>query len=276
MSENLEQESDASRKRPRKRSPKYPAYGLRDCIAKAKVIYEEEDENLVPLEAVAEHWQSKPTSSAFQQSISALKQFGLLIEEGAGANRSFRLSQLALDIAVHEEDSREYTTAIKKAALSPSIHAELWEKYKGKLPKSDASIRVFLLRERDDGRFNKSYVDAFIDQFRTTIAFAKLSDGDIINGSEDNDAEITDEQNMGVDVVDKFAGRKGSQETTGGGFSPPKAPPGTRDFPLYTSTSRGALFVPEQMTEKDFDLFELQVKNSLAVIKATGVVPNES
>lgn len=55
------------------------------------------------------------------------------------------------------------------------------------------------------------------------------------------------------------------------GISSSKQPPGMRDFPLYTSKSRGALYVPEKMSQKDFELLKNQITNSLLVIAATAV-----
>jgi hypothetical protein len=57
------------------------------------------------------------------------------------------------------------------SALSPTLHAELWNKYKAEgLPPNDV-IRHYLVFERN---FNPDSVDGFIAQFRDTIAYAKL------------------------------------------------------------------------------------------------------
>jgi hypothetical protein len=62
-------------------------------------------------------------------------------------------------------------------------------------------------------------------------------------------------------------------------FAQPDAPPalakGMRDFPLYTTTHKGGLYVPERMSQKDFDLLKTQIQNSLAIIHATAVEPNQ-
>jgi hypothetical protein len=167
----------------RTRSPSYPSFGLEEAIRKAQLLYDAEDRHPIPIDAVAEHWSHALKSSSLLQGVSALKQFGLLTDEGSGEDRRVRLSDLALDILLHDDGSEESAAAIKEAALKPKIHRELWEKYHGKLPSADSSIRHYLLRDRKEGVFNRDYVDAFISQFRSTIGFAGLHQSDTNAGS---------------------------------------------------------------------------------------------
>ena len=158
----------------RVRSPAYPAFSLEACIEKANLLYQSEDSHWAPLEAVASHWDYKVNNSSFLQYISAMKQFGLLDEEGSKESRKLRLAELALDIVTYDQNHSKWIQAIENAALRPRIHQELWAKYDRKLPSQDVSIRVYLIREREEGLFNKDHVDGFIKQFRDTISFAKL------------------------------------------------------------------------------------------------------
>lgn len=50
----------------------------------------------------------------------------------------------------------------------------------------------------------------------------------------------------------------------------------TRDFPLYTTGHRGMLYVPEVMTQADFNLLKKQIANALEVIEATSVDDDHS
>ncbi len=174
-------------KKKRVRSPSYPSVNLEQCLEKVEVIYKAEDRHHVPLEALAQHLGYKPNNSVFQGYISALKQFGLLDEEGARDSRRFKLTNLALDLVTYTADHPKWIRAVQDVALKPKIHKELWEKYEQKLPKEDISIRIYLIREREDGLFNKDYVDSFINQFRQTLRFAKLTLPDK-NGEESDGA----------------------------------------------------------------------------------------
>jgi hypothetical protein len=169
-----------------KRSPAYPAIGLEEAIDRADALYSEADEHFVPLETAAESWGYKIVGSSAAQIISALKQFGLLEEKGSKDKREVKLTNMALDILVHQEGSHERCEAVKKAALFPKIHRELWDKYEGKLPPNDTTIRVYLIRQREEGTFNRAHVDGFIEQFRGTLSFAGLNGGNIINPSDDD------------------------------------------------------------------------------------------
>jgi hypothetical protein len=60
--------------------------------------------------------------------------------------------------------------ALQRAALTPSIHRELWEKY-GNAPPSDANLKWILTRERG---FTETGAAEFIRVYKDTVAFAKL------------------------------------------------------------------------------------------------------
>jgi hypothetical protein len=167
------------------RSPAYPAIGLEEAIAKADLIYQIEHEHFANIEAIASHWETTVTNGNFQTALAALKQFGLIVDEGKNEDRRAQLTDLAKDILEHPGDSPKRQELLRTAALTPKIHRELWEKYKGKLPQEDVSIRFYLVRERDGSRFNPNHVDSFIAQFRSTIAFAKLTESDIITPADE-------------------------------------------------------------------------------------------
>jgi hypothetical protein len=167
-------------KRGRIRSPAYPAIGLEEALTRAKQIYEQEDRHLVAVDVAGSHWGYKPSSSGGLQIVSALKQFNLATEEGSKDRRQIRLSQLAIELLNCEENSARWRELVRTAALAPKIHGELWDRYSGHLP-SDATLRMYLVVQREPIKFNKAYVDAFIGQFRSTVAFAKLSNEDIID-----------------------------------------------------------------------------------------------
>lgn len=110
-----------------------------------------------------------------------MRAFGLFDTIGEGAGATVKLSTRGLDIASdYPRESPEWVTAVKKAALSPKVHNQLWQKY-GASPPPDDELRRYLLR---DLKFNDNSVGGFIEEYKTTIAFAKLSTEDIIGGGE--------------------------------------------------------------------------------------------
>lgn len=134
--------------KPRTRSPAYPSMGLEEAIERARLLYERVQDHLVPLQSIAVEWETNTKSSVFMQTISALKQFGLLEDEGKGEERQAKISSLAKTIINHQDSSRERDSALKIAALFPKIHQEIWLKYKGGLPPADSPIRAYLLERK--------------------------------------------------------------------------------------------------------------------------------
>ena len=84
--------TEASSKKKRERSPAYPAISLRESIERVQTLWQNEKRNAVPISVAASHWDYAAKSSGAFQTISALKQYGLLTDEGIGDKRNVRLS----------------------------------------------------------------------------------------------------------------------------------------------------------------------------------------
>lgn len=164
------------------RSPSYPDLDLREAIEKAQVLWERENRHLAPVVTIQEHWGFRANTGPGLRAVAALKKFGLLMDEGRGESRQARLTELALSIVLDQrEDNTERSTAIRRAALLPPIHLDLWEQYQGDLP-SDSTLQYFLQKQR---RFSPAGASALIEEFRSTIEFAQLHDFDSIALDED-------------------------------------------------------------------------------------------
>ena len=165
------------------RSPSYPAIDLEVAIGLARRVYPAA-KHALGADVIAKEWDYKGLSSASPR-IAALKHFGLFTEENGGKDRMLRLSDLAFHIMVDPEyESAMCREAIKKAALNPSLHSELWGKWADELP-PDGEIRRYLERERN---FNPNYVERFIQEYKATISFAQLSGEEIGHDSGGNES----------------------------------------------------------------------------------------
>lgn len=231
----------------RTRSPAYPFINLEEAIRYAKLAYDEEDRHPFTPEAAASHWDYKATSSAVSQIVSALKQFGLLIEEPGNGIRRVRLSPLALDLMVHEDENDLHRCELlKRAALNPKIHREIWDKYGGKLP-SDTSLKIYLLREREGVPFNKDQVDRFISQLRDTIRFANLAPDDKIppvGRTSDEAEEDGDGGDGGYDDEQHPSPRRRSMQ------------PGVKEDVFSLDEGQVVLKYPERLSPESFEDFE--------------------
>ena len=164
----------------RERSPEYPAFDLEEAVNKARLLYQAERRNAAPMNAVLKHWGYSPKSGAGIRAVSTLEKFGLAVSEGSGDNRKVRLSENGFNILVDgRPDSLDRLRILQEAALKPTAHAELWEKYPNGLPSED-TLR-FELQKRG---FSEGAANDLIEEYRDTLAFAKLEQGAILTGGE--------------------------------------------------------------------------------------------
>jgi len=252
----------------RHRSPNYPFIGLEKAIERTRQIYDQDRRHEVPMKVACEQrWEYKPGGSQADQTIAALKAYGLIDVNGNGNSRTIRVSDRAYRILLNATDASE---RIKDAALSPAINGELWQKYgTDGLPTNDL-IRHYLIFER---HFNEDIVDSFIANFRETISFAKLDSSDKIRADVlsglDNEPNPSDEGG-GKMIQDAGQGQQRQNQP------PPPPLVGQKDFPLYLSNNKRAiLYVPATMTAKDYELLKRQIDNHMAIIEATSVADDK-
>jgi hypothetical protein len=158
---------DEAESRKKIRSPSFPFIGLREALERARAFYEAEQRNAARPETAAAHWGYSPKSSGGKQTVAALRSFGLL--EG---DSLVKLSGRALRILLDErEGSEERSRLVQQAALMPSVHARLWERYGAELP-SPQTLRLSLIL--DEG-FNENSVDDFLAEYRETLEYARLT-----------------------------------------------------------------------------------------------------
>ena len=182
----MDEQSKEPQKRKRVRSPNYPGIDLEEALERARVLHRYEDRNTAPINVVLGHWGYKANSGPGLVVVAAMKKFGLATDEGSGDKRKVKLSDAALRIILDErDDPSDRLKALQDAALSPTIHAELWQKYGGSLP-SDQTLKYHL---RNDRKFTEGGAEEFIRQFRSTLAFAKLGNGGKLSGDEEDKEE---------------------------------------------------------------------------------------
>lgn len=169
------------------RSPAYPRVDLKTALDRAQQVYQHENKNRAPRSAIFEHWGYKLKSDSARTTLASLRYYGLVNVEGRGDGRTAQLTDLALDILLdNREDTSERENLIKKAALTPTINAELWNEYKGNFP-SHQSLKYSLLREKG---FTERGVEDFISSYQSTLEFAKLtSDSDTPTPDEGKEHE---------------------------------------------------------------------------------------
>jgi hypothetical protein len=186
-------------KKPRKagkRSPGYPMISLEEAIEKAKVLWDKDKNNVIPIDAAYEHLGYKAKGGYGARILAALKKFGLISDSQNG----IRLTSDAVDLMLHEPGSGDYENIIGKLFLKPSIYEKLYGEYEGQLP-SDATLRVKLIK---DYEFNPDSVEDFINGFRRTIEFARIAENKEIRLDKKNTK--SDERSINTSLIDSSIG----------------------------------------------------------------------
>jgi len=240
----------ADSKTPRTRSPNYPSIDLKTAVAKLTPLFNGMKRHSVGVETAVQLMEYKYTSSSGKLALGAMRSYGFFENERSQTDSLVKLSTRALDIAVdYEEGSEEWWVAVKKAALSPKIHADLWNRYGTQLP-PDTELRRYLIREL---KFNDNAVGPLIAEYKTTIEFAKLSDSDTI---EDADREEDEDDHAGGLQFDlgNLMGYQPQPPAPQKKDPPkPKDGPTMRDLPItLPSLAVAVLRVPVPMSEADF------------------------
>jgi hypothetical protein len=219
IDENQTPEADQNQpaRAPKHRSPSYPAIDLRTAIARAATVQEIAGTHAAPVATVIQAWGYRPKTSGGLQTLAALKKFGLAEDEGKREARQLRLSTLGRELLFYRSnpESSDWKERIRKAALAPGIHAELWAKYAGNLP-ADQVIQYYLVFDR---KFSEVAAKDLLSEFRRTLAYAGV---DAQDGS-DTTANVSDEEEHSdsEDESEQIMGPTALQEPE----TQPRAPP---------------------------------------------------
>lgn len=193
------------------RSAPYPAIILSKAIERANSLHINALHHSVPMVVVAEAWSYTVKSSGLFGAIAALKQYGLVLDEGTGQKRRFRLTDDAMRIIKDpDSNSEKRNAALSRCALSPIIYKELWEKFgvAGASGKTDMLIKTHLTLDRaEEGHatYSDGAADDIISGYQKTATFAGLL----------NHEDLSSERNeVGKDVSDFDVGLGDNMETS--------------------------------------------------------------
>jgi hypothetical protein len=247
----------------RTRSPEHPAITLEEAIRRTEILYNQEDLNQVPVATVLDHWGYTRRSGLGQRILAALRHYGLLEEKGSGQQRVVWLSDIGKVLVLKDRDDPEWVKACQEAALAPSIHAQLWDKWEGnrRLP-SDSTIRWELANRG----FNRKAIDGFSATLRDTLEFANLLD----DGSHDTPSGGSDAPDAREPEPDPPAKEPDNSPGSAGPPMPSTDTSATKDWDLnipLVSGGQAVLRIPIPLSETDFELVKAVVNANLDALK---------
>lgn len=169
---------------------RFPFISLEKALGRARELYEgDKAVRWMPVTTAFELWKYSPKSSGGFQTISALKSYGIIDDEGANAERKLRLSAKGKHYFLDERDE-ERRKILAEFALTPALFRSLWEKsgWSEGLP-ADPVARSHLKIERG---LNDQSARALLSILKDNVQYAGLSADDVApppNESEDDDAD---------------------------------------------------------------------------------------
>lgn len=234
--------SNENEPKTRMRSPAYPSISLPVAVDAVRKLWDAQRKGELHIDSALKVLGYSSRNGAALRIIAALNHYGLIEENGSKDTRRIRLSEPAQDIIHLPESEPRRQKALREAALLPTIHFSLWERYGAQLP-DDAAIRPFLVRDKN---FNDAMVGTVIANYRSTLEFAKM--------------DTPGDDNADVETVAPAPKSRGFADW------PPVAPPPVavtpkelsmttleNELPVLVGNNRVAR-IPFPMAADDFDL----------------------
>jgi hypothetical protein len=242
--------------RPRaQRSPSYPAIDLEEALRRTRELWNVAKRHPAQVGAVQRAWGYGPKSSGGKLALAALKKFGLIEDEGSKEARRVRVSRLGQELLMHSAnpESSEYRERLQRAALTPTIHQELWREYGGEIP-DDSVVAPQLVLDRN---FSEGGARELLRNYRRTLAFAGLPGADA-SLSENGEDEIQDLEEEPPDLAPKHHSvtfKKATSSGKGGAVATDITPQGSSQVyrVKLVGGSQVAIQLPEQMSEESWE-----------------------
>lgn len=156
-------------KTPKHRSPNFPAIGLEEALKKVKTIYDKDGMVGSYIGAIFENLGYSGRNGLSVSVFAALKKFNLIREE----NKLIFVTEFAESILTAATGEFK-DPLIKEAALNPEMYSKLWMDFSTRIP-SDPTLKEHL---RNKYKFNEKSIIKFITDFRATLEFANLKEGE--------------------------------------------------------------------------------------------------
>ncbi len=183
-----------STKRPRDRSPSFPFIPLGTAIDRLVALEKHFGRHATPADKAGLAWGYKEKSSQADQTLGALRSFGLIDYKGTGPKREIEISADGRTYLRAEQESTK-RSVIKALATRPRIIRKLWFTWGADRP-VDA---VALEKLKFEYKFSDSGARAFLSVYDATVAFAKLSTDDKVT---DADSSSEDDESPPLPTVE--------------------------------------------------------------------------
>lgn len=181
----------APSKAPKDRSPSFPFIPLQASIERLEAFEKYFGRHPAPAAKAGLAWAMKEKSSQGDQTLAALRSFGLIKYEGMGPERQVRLSDEGRGYLRAQQDSVK-KALLKQCALRPKIIRHFWALWGADRPPDPVALDAL-----HDDKFSDAGAQNFLKVYDDTIAYAGLSDSDKLDPKNEGLDEQNDEENGG-------------------------------------------------------------------------------
>jgi hypothetical protein len=174
------------------RSPSFPFIPLKTAIERLEAFDKKFGRHPAPASKVGLAWDMKEKSSQADQTLAALKSFGLIKYEGMGAARHASLTDEGRNYLRAQQDSVK-KEILKVCALRPKIMRTFWAAWGADRPPDEVALDKLVL----NGGFSEGGARNFLKVYDDTVSYAGLSNSDKVEleqeggADDDGDAEGT-------------------------------------------------------------------------------------
>jgi hypothetical protein len=157
----------------RDRSPSFPFISLKAAIARLEEFEQKFGRQDAPADRVYLAWGYKGDTSQAQQTLAALKSFGLVNYKGTGPKRLVAISDDARTYLRAQQESLR-KGLLKRFALTPKWIANFWPIWGDHRGPDEICLDTLVLTHK----FNDNSAPKFLSIYDDTIAYARLSESD--------------------------------------------------------------------------------------------------
>jgi hypothetical protein len=176
----------------RDRSPSFPFIPLKTAIERLEAFEKKFGRHPTPALKAGLAWGMKEKSSQSDQTLAALKSFGLVKYDGTGPARSVSLTEEGRNYLRARQDSIK-KEILKVCALRPKIMRKFWASWQADRPPDEVALDQLVMKEH----FSDAGARAFLKIYDETIRLAGLSAFDKMPdpGDEPDDADGESDDN---------------------------------------------------------------------------------
>ncbi|WP_116653158.1 hypothetical protein [Pelagibacterium sediminicola] len=171
-------------KQTKDRSPSFPFIPLEEVVKRLQAFEQTFGRHPAPASKAGLAWGMKENSSQANQTLAAMRAFGLVRYEGSAAERKALLTDDARTYLRAQQESLK-RDVLKKIALEPAQIKKFWSVWGADRPPDPVCLDDLVLKHA----FTDSAAHTFLKVYDATIDYAGLTDSDTIVEPTDDDAD---------------------------------------------------------------------------------------